>query len=161
MRIIQFPSVVCGRTVIPVQDVVRVPIGAAEFRCYGQGTGVEDVLAEVEVVKTTAHLQVQVGYGRVDQLRVADGTIFRRFPLFQFANGNGVFRPAPLIEPQEVLTGFVLNVAVGIVDILVVADRVVGKGVGHGITQTARPRRIDSVVFASADRRAEEDLHFA
>ena len=56
LGVIQFPAEICRGAVIPVQHVVRVAVGATQFRCDGQGTGVEDVLAEVEVVKTATDL---------------------------------------------------------------------------------------------------------
>ena len=159
LRVIELQVVIRRRAGVPIEHVVRVAVRTAQIRRDGQPTRVVLVVAQVQVIEAAADLDVQVFHGVDDDLNVVDGTVFRAPPPLQFAHSCGVLRSAPFIEPQKVLSGLVQRVAARRYFRFVVVDRVIGEGVRHGIAQPTRPRGIDAVVAALAQRSARHDGH--
>ena len=154
----QVHLVVGCQAVVPVQDVVGVPVGVAQFTRDENARRVVDVLPDVHVVESTGTLDEELVGGGEDDARVVDRSVLGGDPRLAFAHGDRILRPTPFVLIEVVIPGQRLNGAIGVEEGVGAVDGVIGQGVGHRVTETTGPGGIDAVVDAPAQAGRQHDL---
>ena len=112
----------------------------------------------MHVIKSSRAFDEQLVRRGQDQAQVVDGAVLCCDPSLALPDGHRILGSAPFVLIQVVITGQGLNGAIGIEQGVAAVYRVIGERIGHGVSQSTRPGRINPVVDAPAQARRQHHL---